>query len=73
MSSSEFASESARRTSQFLEIIADSEKMGPYADELSATVQNCLEISLEELSDDLLENVAGGTACTERRLPEKFI
>lgn len=73
MSSSEFAPESARRTSQFLKIIADSEKMGPYADELSATVQNCLEFSSEELSDDLLEDVAGGTAYTERRLPENFV
>ena len=47
--------------------------MGPYADELSATVQNCLEFSSEELSDDLLEDVAGGTAYTERRLPENFV
>lgn len=73
MSSSEFVSEDERRVSQFLESMADSEKMGPYADELSATIQECLKILPEELDDDWLEDVAGGISRPAWKPPEKFV
>lgn len=73
MSSSEFVTEDEGRASRFLESIADSEKMGPYADALSATIQECLKILPEELDDDWLEDVAGGTGRPAWVPPEKLV
>lgn len=73
MFSSEFLSEDERRASRFLGSVADSEKMGPYADELSETIRECLKVLPEELDDDWLEDVAGGTSRPPWTPPEKSV
>lgn len=73
MSSWENVSQEEQYASRFLENMADSEKMGPYADALSATVQDVLKILPEELDDDWLEDVAGGTARPPWTPPEKSV